>query len=306
MTLILTRADVVSVLSLDDCIAAVEDAFRADAAPPQSLGVHAADGGFHVKAALLDVFAAKVNANFPMNRMRHGLPTIQGVIVVCDPTDGRLLALLDSIEITILRTAAATAVAAKYLAKRDASVVTIVGCGVQGRANLAAIQRVRTITQAFAYDVDPNASMPGAEMTRDLRAAIAASDIVITCTPSAEAFIGASHLHDGLFIGAVGADNPQKHEIAPDAMRGARVVVDVIEQAATMGDLYHAIDAGVMTRADVHAEIGDVIAGRATGRTDDAQIFIFDSTGTALQDVAAASIALRHARERGLGTEIAF
>ena len=143
-------------------------------------------------------------------------------------------------------------------------------------------------------------------MTRDLRAAIAASDIVITCTPSAEAFIEASHLHDGLFIAAVGADNPQKHEIEPHAMRGARVVVDVIEQAATMGDLYHAIDAGVMTRADVHAEIGDVIAGRATGRTDDAQIFIFDSTGTALQDVAAASIALRRARERGLGTDIAF
>jgi len=294
------------VLSLDDCIAAVEEAFGADAAAPQSLGVHAADGGFHVKAALLDVFAAKVNANFPMNPQRHGLPTIQGVIVVCDPANGRLLALLDSIEITILRTAAATAVAAKYLAKRDASVVTIVGCGVQGRANLDAIRRVRTITRAFAYDVDPNAEIPGAEMTRDLRAAIAASDIVVTCTPSRAPFIDASHLHDGLCIGAIGADNPEKHEIAPDAMRSARVVVDVIEQAVTMGDLHHAIETGVMTREDVHGEIGDVIAGRVASRTDDSQIFIFDSTGTALQDVAAASIALRRARERGLGTEIAF
>jgi ornithine cyclodeaminase/alanine dehydrogenase-like protein (mu-crystallin family) len=310
MTLILTRSDVVAVLSLDDCIAAVEEAFRAygerRVETPQSLGVHADDGGFHVKAALLDVFAAKVNANFPMNPQRHGLPTIQGVIVVSDPANGRLLALLDSIEITILRTAAATAVAAKYLAKGDASVVTIVGCGVQGRANLAAIRRVRPIARAFGYDVSPEVSLPGAEMTRDLAAAIAASDIVITCTPSRAPFIDASHLHDGLFIGAVGADNPQKQEIAADAMRQSRVVVDVLEQAATMGDLHHAIEANAMTRDDVHAELGEIIAGRATGRTNDAQTFIFDSTGTALQDVAAASIAVRRARERGLGTEIEF
>lgn len=300
MTLILTRADVAAVLSLDDCIAAVEDAFRARDVHPQSLGVHAADGTFHVKAALLDVFAAKVNANFPTNPRRNGLPTIQGVIVVSDPNDGRLLALLDSIEITILRTAAATAVAAKHLARSDASVVTIVGCGVQGRANLAAIRRVRNITRAFAYDVDPNASLAGAEMTRDLRAAIAASDILITCTPSTEPFIDASHLHDGLFIGAVGADNPQKHEIAPDAMRRARVVADVLEQARAMGDLHHAPD------VVAHGELGDVITGRVPARTNDDEIFIFDSTGTALQDVAAASIAVRRARERGLGTEIAF
>jgi ornithine cyclodeaminase/alanine dehydrogenase-like protein (mu-crystallin family) len=310
MTLILTRSDIVAVLSLDDCIAAVEEAFRAygerRVEAPQSLGIHATDGGFHVKAALLDVFAAKVNANFPMNPQRHGLPTIQGVIVVSDSTNGRLLALLDSIEITILRTAAATAVAAKYLAKRDASVVTIVGCGVQGRANLAAIRRVRPIARAFGYDVNPEASLPGAEMTRDLAAAIAASDIVITCTPSRAPIIDAAHLHDGLFIGAVGADNPQKQEIAADAMAQARVVVDVLEQAATMGDLHHAIEANAMTRDGIHAELGDIIAGRVAGRTNDAQTFIFDSTGTALQDVAAASIAVRRARERGLGTEIEF
>jgi ornithine cyclodeaminase/alanine dehydrogenase-like protein (mu-crystallin family) len=302
MTLILTRADVASVLSLDDCITAVEDAFRAygerRVEPPQSLGVHAHDGGFHVKAALLDVFAAKMNANFPLNPQRHGLPTIQGVIIVADPNDGRLLALLDSIEITILRTAAATAVAAKYLAKESASVVTIVGCGTQGRANLAAIRRVRPITRAFAYDVNPDATLPDAEMTRDLRGAVAASDIVITCTPSREPFI--NEVHDGLFVGAVGADNPQKHEIGADAMRASRVVVDVLEQAAAMGDLHHA--PGV----SIHAELGDIVAGRVSGRTDDAQTFIFDSTGTALQDVAAASIAVRRARERGLGIEIAF
>src|SRR6476659_4596777 len=147
-TLVLTRKDVSRVLRMPECIEAVERGFlrhaRGESIPPGVLGTHVAGGGFHVKSAgLLDavdgrpVFAAKVNANFPGNPDRHTLPTIQGVIALFDAADGRLLALLDSIEITSLRTAAATAVAAKYLAP-DAGTVTICGCGEQARNQLRA------------------------------------------------------------------------------------------------------------------------------------------------------------------------
>lgn len=133
-TLLLTRQDVRRLMSIDDCIDAVEDAFRQHALghsiSPGVLGSHVPGGGFHVKTAGLaadrqPVFAAKVNANFPGNPMRFGLPTIQGVIVLFDAVDGRPLTILDSIEITSVRTAAASAVAARYLALEDAATVTV-------------------------------------------------------------------------------------------------------------------------------------------------------------------------------------
>jgi alanine dehydrogenase len=140
MTRILTATDIAALLSIDDCIAAVETVFRdygeGRIAPPQSLGVHASDGTFHVKAAVADVFAAKINANFPGNPQQHGLPTIQGVIIVMDVARGTPIGILDSALITTLRTAAATAVAAKYLARADSRTITIIGCGIQGAAHI--------------------------------------------------------------------------------------------------------------------------------------------------------------------------
>jgi alanine dehydrogenase len=312
-TRILTRRDVAAVLSLDDCIAAVEEAFRAFGegriGAPQSLGIHASGGGFHIKAALADVFVMKLNANFPANPQRFGLPTIQGVIIVADAERGTPLAILDSIEITTLRTAAATAVAAKYLARRDASVVTVAGCGAQGRAQLEAVRRVRNIERTFAFDVDPAAAErfanePAIERAGDLRDAVAQSDIVITCTPSKRPFLDATHLHPGLFIAGVGADNPEKHELAPALLARSRVVADILEQAATMGDLHHALEAGAMTRDDVHGDLASVICGKVASRTSNDEIFVFDSTGTALQDVAAAAIAFDRAAARGIGIEV--
>ena len=150
-SLVLTRKDVQELLTLPECIAAVERAFRlhgeGKAAAPALASVHADEGAFHIKAGLLEVggrtyFAAKTNANFPHNREQHALPTIQGSISVCDATNGFPLAIMDSIEITILRTGAATAVAAKYLAAEDASTVAICGCGVQGRVQLRSVAEV--------------------------------------------------------------------------------------------------------------------------------------------------------------------
>lgn len=321
MTLILTAKDLSSVLTPQDCLTSVERAFRSygegRAAAPTSLGLHAASGTFHVKAAIADIFAAKINANFPENPRRHGLPTIQGVIVLMDTDRGTPLAILDSALITTLRTAAATAVAANYLARDDASTVTVAGCGTQGRASLEALLLVRPIREAYAYDLDPTTAerfaidMRGnlgidVHAVTTLDGAVAQSAIVVTCTTAHAAILDAHHLHPGLFIAAVGADNPNKQELTPALLRESRVVADILEQAATMGDLHHALEAGVLTRDDVHGELADVICGRIPSRRTDEEIFVFDSTGTALQDVAVSSLAYSRALERGAGVEVAF
>lgn len=321
--LLLTRRDVAALLTMPDAIAAMEDAFGALArgslpAPPGVLATHVAGGGFHVKAAALGDspgwYAAKVNANFPGNPSHHGLPTIQGALLLFETGTGRPLALLDSMELTILRTAAATALAARYLARPDAATMTLLGCGVQGRAHLRALRVVRPIRRAWLVDSRPGAAEQLArEMAPDvdfelrptgnLARAMHESEICLTCTTARSPVLGPDEVHPGLFIGAVGADNPEKQELDPDIFAAARVVVDVLEQAATMGDLHHALAAGVLQRAQVHAELGDIVTGSKPGRTDAAQVFVFDSTGMAVQDVAAAVRVYQSARASGAGTE---
>lgn len=324
--LFLDRQDVVALLPIADCIAAVENAFASHAngelpAAPGVLGTHVAAGGFHVKTAALGTspgyFAAKINANFPGNPERHGLPAIQGMIGLFDIANGRPLALTDSIEITTLRTAAASAVAARHLARAGATTLAICGCGNQGRAHLRALQPVRKLRRVLAFDKDPERARQfardmtaesGIEVlaTENLGDAVRASDICVTCTPARGPLVLAEHLRTGQFFAAVGADSEGKQEFEPGALLRARVVADVIAQAATMGELQHAIAAGLMTEDDVHAELGQVVARRRPGRTSDDQIFLFDSTGTALQDVAAVAIVYERALQSGRGLKLSL
>lgn len=304
MTLLLGRADVERLLTPEACIAAVEDAFRQHALgnvpAPGILGMHAGAGSFHVKAAGLDgAFATKLNANFPGNPAR-GLPTIQGVVIVSDAQDGRLLALMDSMAITALRTAAATAVAAKYLSRSDSKTLLICGCGAQAPAQLAALLVVRRPKRVLAYDQDARkaSQLRGATPVADLGEAVAQSDIVVTCTTARRYFVTRDMVRPGTFIAAVGADHEEKQEIEPQLMARAKVVTDLTDQAAAIGDLHHAIDAGVMSRDDVHAQLGEVVAGRRPGRARDDEITIFDSTGTGLQDAAAALAVYRCASQQ--------
>jgi alanine dehydrogenase len=324
--LFLDRQDVSALLPIADCIAAVERAFAAHAtgelpAAPGVLGVHLADGGFHVKTATLGsdpgYYAAKINANFPANPERHGLPTIQGMIGLFDSATGRPLALLDSIEITILRTAAASAIAARHLARADAAILTICGCGIQGRAHLRALLHVRRIQRVLAFDRDPGhvqqfiremtpATHVEIEPAEDLAGAVRASDICVTCTPAREPLIGADDVRAAQFIAAVGADSEEKQELDPEVLRRSRVVVDIVGQAATIGELHHAIKAGLMKATDVHAELGQLITGQRPGRTAGDETFVFDSTGTALQDVAAAATVYERALQTGRGRRLAL
>lgn len=319
---ILSRRDVLELLGLQECIAAVERAFRLHAEGrtlgPGVLGVPAARGGFHVKAAGLvgerPYFAAKTNANFPDNP-RRGLPTIRGTLVLADAETGEPLAMMDSASVTALRTGAATAVAARRLARRDARSATIVGCGAQGDIQLAAIAAVLPLQQVRVYDTDgaraealaarARAALPlRVEAATDLRAAVRGSDVCVTCTPSRRWVVGRDDVAPGTFVAAVGADAHGKQELEPSLLRASTVVADVLEQCAEIGELQHALAAGLMTRAEVHAELADVVVGRRPGRTRDDEITVFDSTGTALQDVAAALVVYEKATALGRGTEV--
>lgn len=321
----LTRADVASLLDLDSCIVAVEDAFRAyaegKALGPGVLSTHVEGGAFHIKAAGLPLnrayYAAKVNGNFSNNKAEFGLPAIQGLIILCDARNGTPLAVMDSIEVTILRTGAATAVAAKHLARRDADTAMIWGCGNQGRIQLRSLAKVRPLKRVFAFDIDPQTADQFAnELSRELGIQVLPthhplestrqSAICVTCTPSRRALLGPDDITAGTFVAGVGADNPEKQELDPVLFRQCKVVVDILEQCAAIGDLHHAIELGVVAREDIHAELGDIVTGRKSGRVSEEEIILFDSTGTALQDAAAAAIVYEKALEKGKGINLDF
>ncbi len=281
--LVLNASDVLRLLSLDDCIAAVEAAFL-EHGEAGVLSAHADRGTFHVKTAVVGRrFGAKANSNFPGHQ-----PAIQGVMLLFDVDDGRPLAVIDSIELTALRTAAATAVAAKYLAPRDATTATVVGCGKQGRVQLEAVRRVLPLRRVYAFDADPDRARRFAmEMNAEAVTTLESrqSDVWITCTPSRDPFLRPEHVRRGAFVAAVGADNPQKLEISPELMAASRVITDVTAQCVAMGDLHHAIAAGAVAAG----ELADVISGRIPARCSD-EIVVFDSTGAGFEDTAAASV----------------
>ena len=324
-TLLLTRRDVANLLNITECMVAVENAFGLYAngkmTPPKVLGIHVDNGGFHIKAGVLAsgkiYFASKTNANFPNNSIQYHLPTIQGIIVVCDGRNGRLLSLMDSIEMTILRTGAATGIAAKYLSLPTANVATICGCGNQGKISLKALMEVRNLEKIYAFDIDPlqaekfahefsNEIKVIAITANDLHDALIRSHICVTCTPSKKPFIHAEDIMPGTFIAAVGSDSEEKQELFADLVAAAKVVVDIAEQSATIGELHHAIKQGLTTIDSVHAELGQIITGQKAGRETDKEIIIFDSTGTALQDVAAAAIVYEKALLNKVGTSLNF
>jgi len=320
--IVLSRDDLAAVMPFGEYVDAVADAFRmhslGSAILPPPMHIPTTSGGFHVKAGLLPIgpgYAAfKVNGNFPGNRQQHGLPTIQGGILLFDASTGSPVALLDSIEITTQRTAAATAVAAHYLARPDSRTVTIFGCGVQGRVQLTAIRHERDIRQVFLVDNDTQAAeafageLAGQGIDVDVpikpKKAALASDVIVTCTSAHAPFLGPADVRSGTFVAAIGADNPEKSEIEPALMKKARVVTDLTEQASYMGDLYHAIKAGAMRAGDVWAELGELVAGTKPGHSAPEEITLFDGSGVGIQDVAASVRAFTLARKRNAGNSL--
>jgi alanine dehydrogenase len=318
--LILEAGEVARLLDMSSCIEVVESAFRArgsgSTAASAVAGVPLEGGKLHAKLATLDIghryAVAKINANLPSNR-RRGLPSIQGVVLLFDAETGTPLAAMDSGIITSMRTAAASALAAKWLAVPHASSVALIGCGVQAKAHVAALRCVRSIERLYAYDTDRNAAETFcAEVTNlcgiecqivsDARSAASASAIVVTTTPSQRPLLDAGDVEPGTFVAAVGADNEDKQEIGAALMSTAVVVVDDLDQCAKIGDLHHALDARSMSIADVRASLDQIVSARVKGRLDEREIVIFDSTGVAIEDAAAAGLVYENAIAAGATT----
>jgi alanine dehydrogenase len=322
--IVLSKQDLTALMPFGSYVEAVADAFRLHAegrsVSPQPMHIPAEGGGFHVKAGSLPIgsgyTAIKVNGNFPNNRATHGLPTIQGAILLFDTATGSPVALLDSIEITIKRTGAATAVAARYLARPESQVAMIFGCGTQGRVQLAALRHQLDIRQVFLQDKNAAAAASFAseiaaegldvDVPVKPKSAARASDVIVTCTSAHTPFLDVADVRAGTFIAAIGADNPEKSEIEPALMAKARVVTDLTEQRSYMGDLHHALRAGAMQAADVHAELGELVAGHKPGRTAAHEITLFDGSGVGLQDVAAAACAYEFAKKRNAGSKLSL
>lgn len=324
-TLLLDRNMINSLLTLEDYINIVEQAFRLYAEKKtlalglMHIGAH--NGEFHIKAGGLQLpktyFGLKVNGGFFQNAKVFGMPNIQGLIILCDGENGYPLAIMDSIDITIKRTGAITAVAAKYLARPNSRTATICGCGTQGRIQLKYLKQIIPLKRAYAYSKDKKDSNQFAvEMSEelgmtvtavtDLKMSVRQSDVCVTCTPSRKYYLKKDDVALGTFIAAVGADSPDKQELEPELMVSNKIVVDILKQCAEVGELHHALDKGLVSEKDVHAELGDIITGLKPGRTSDEEIIIFDTTGTALQDIAVARVVYEKAISEGKGTFFNF
>ncbi|MBC7301172.1 MAG: ornithine cyclodeaminase family protein [Nocardia sp.] len=322
MTLILSHSDVTAVLDRGEVLAAVERA-HADLAlgtafcpapPAMTLG-EAAFVPMVAAAESAGAAAVKLLADLPANRER-GLPVQRSVIVVTSAADGSCEAMIDGRLVTAVRTAAASAVATKYLSRQSSSVLGVIGAGNLAVEHTRAIATVRELEVVLVWSRTSTTIDRFRSATADLgievraldspEAVTRAADVLCTLTPSHEPIIRGTWFGEGLHINAVGAPPRADHrEVDGQAMRRSRVVVDSIGTTLTKsGDTLMAIAEGAITRDAVGAELGEVITGRAPGRRDDRDITLFNSVGIGLQDLAAARLLIDKARANGIGTEV--
>ena len=321
---ILTEAELRRIVPLDlEAIACVEDAFhalatKAVAMPPiLRLDIPEHRGEVDVKTAYvpgLSGFAIKISPGF-FDNPKIGLPSTNGLMVLFSATTGLVEAvLLDNGYLTDVRTAAAGAVAARHLARPDAAVAAIFGAGMQAKLQLEALSLVRPIREARIWARDAaKAEETAGELTvklgfavraeTDGRAAVDGADIVVTTTPSETPILRAAWLQPGQHVTAMGSDAEHKNEIEPAVITGAGLyVADSLKQTRRLGELHHAIEAGLVTEDTIFPELGEIVAGRKPGRSGPDEITVADLTGTGIQDTAIATLAAARAAAAGAGT----
>ncbi|MDX8463332.1 cyclodeaminase [Mesorhizobium humile] len=321
---ILTEAELRKIVTLDlDAVACVENAFRALATMPVAmppilrLDIHEHRGEVDVKSAYvpgIDGFAVKISSGF-FDNPKLGLPSGGGMMVLLSAKTGVVEALLlDNGYLTDVRTAAAGAVAAKHLSREDSKIAAIFGAGLQAGLQLEALRLVRPIEEARIWARDAAKAEAAAARLReklgiavraepDAANAAAGADIIVTTTPSTEPLIKAGFISAGQHITAMGSDAEHKNEIAPAILRMADLyVADSAKQTRRLGELHHAIDAGVMAADAEVTELGQIIAGEKHGRRSTSDITIADLTGTGVQDTAIATLARDRARAAKAGT----
>jgi alanine dehydrogenase len=325
MSLVLTGSQVMQVLDMDLALAAVEEAFRAYGEgrvnmPPKAY-LTLAQGDF--RAMYGEIFLGRdhicglkwVNVH-PGNPAR-GLLTVMAKILLNDPDTGLEFADLDGTHITDYRTGAAGGVAARYLARSDATRLGLIGAGAQARTQVAAIVKVRSIreivvfdrhrehSEAFAAEVAAAYGVKARAVT-EAAEAVTGQDIVVTTTPSRSPVVAREWVSPGTHINAIGADAAGKQELAPAILTSGKVVVDDWAQASHSGEINVALARKELTQEQIYGSLGEIVAGKKPGRVGPEEITVFDSTGLIIQDLALGQAVYQRARERGLGEEKDF
>jgi len=321
-TKIFFEGDVKGRLDFPPAIKAMESAFAAysegRAVMPGviNLDLPQFQGEVHVKGAYMegdDYYVIKVASGFYQNP-KLGLPVGNGLMLIFKAQTGELEAvILDNGHLTEMRTAAAGAVAAKYLAKDNISKVAVIGSGTQARYQLMALAEVRGFKKVFVWSRHPeNVSWYIEEMGRILpgveffaasspKEAVCQADLVITATPSREPIIRAEWLKPGVHITAMGSDGHDKQELFPEVLaRADKIFCDSIAQCRRLGEVHHALEAGVIDQKKISGEIGEIILGRKIGRQFSREITVADLTGLGVQDAAIAGVFLQLAEEARL------
>lgn len=320
MMLVISEEIARDLVSAEAAITAVEECFAAMARgqarnyPVVREVVGMADAVYGVKAGAdssARVLGLKAGGYWPGNAAR-GLTNHQSATLLFDADSGRASALVSANYLTGVRTGAASAIAAKHLARPDAHVLGIVGTGGQSLYQLRATRAVRPIDEVHAWDPSPanlarfeeEVAALGLRFTahKSAEGAASAADVVITVTPSRQPLIRSGWLRPGTHVSAMGADTKGKQELDPNLVSAAALFVDEIDQARTIGEFQHAFALGLIDDTSIRASLGAVVAGLALGRKSPDEITIFDGTGVALQDLVVADLAVKLARAKGLGT----
>jgi alanine dehydrogenase len=319
-TLLLDQDAVDANTRMAEVIRAVEDAFAAyetgDAQMPAKSYVDLPqyNGDFRSMPAYLDAGdwdAAGikwVNVH-PDNPEKFDLPTVMGTMIYSDPETAFALAIMDGTELTMKRTGAAAAVATDHLAVEDATSLGIVGAGVQSYTQLEAIAEVRPIEEVVVSDVDDDAIQAFIDSFGDrfdVRggsiAEAASCDVLSTVTPVTDPIVAREDVGEHTHINAMGADAEGKHELADEILLSAKLVIDDHAQTTHSGEINVPYHAGILTDEDIYGQVGEIVVGTKAGRTATDGVTVFDSTGLAIQDVAAAHVVYEHADDNDNGT----
>ena len=306
---------------MDDTLKAVEMAFRAKGQgtvqmpPKMYLYYETHKGDLRVMPSYipsLDISGVKVVNVHPNNPKKYKLPSVMATILLVDPANGYPIGVLDGTWITMMRTGAASGVASKYLARADASVLALVGAGAQAETQLEAILKVRKIKKVKLYDIVRAISERFVKKYKHLKLdfkicstvkeCVEDADIICTVTPVRKPIVKFAWIKKGAHINAMGADAPGKEELEPLLVKRAKIIIDDWDQASHSGEINVPLSKGIISRKDIHAEIGDVVTGKKKGRTSPKDITIFDSTGLGVQDLTTANIVYNIAKKKKLGT----
>jgi len=323
--LVVSETDIRRTVSIEDAIPAVEEDFtrlvrgEVSLPPMMSLEIPESKGEAHVKGAHIAgaaSFAIKVATGFYDNPL-IGLPSGGGMMLVFSARTGAPEALLlDNGYLTDVRTAAAGAIAAKYLAKPKLSTVGVAGAGAQGRFQIMALARVRDFDRVLVHDVNrsrleqyieemPDIVEVTCQARQNVRDLVSESDLLVTATPSPKPYVRAKWLHPGLHITAMGSDSPDKQELESAVLARADLLVcDLKVQCFERGELHHALEDGTIDEEDEIVELGELTSRRHPGRTNNSQVTVCDLTGVGVQDAAIATLAYEKALQNGLGSQL--